>query len=166
MTNPHLGSYPRCPPRRLLASFTILAPPSSEFGRAILPMHPTQKLIGRRKNSIVSWAVGSSCTINISSKSDGRADGLMAASFHHLLVLMLPFQRPKEEGHWIVPNTAILMPCTWISRSATVSLLADFVMPSSLLTKPHVTIGHLVSRLSLLLTSSLLFATSGLRLVR
>jgi hypothetical protein len=140
ITNPHLNSYPRCPPRRSLASLTILAPPSLQFSRAILPMHLTQKLIGRRKNSIISWAVGSSETINISSKSVGMANGSMAASFHHLLALMLLFQRPKEEGHWILLNTAILMPCTWISHLATVSPLADFVMPSSLSTKPHDTI--------------------------
>jgi hypothetical protein len=143
-----LAFSPLCPPRILPAFFTILAHPSPQFDRVIPPMPPTQRPIGPWRSSIKPWAVRSSEIINIYFKSVVMANGLTVTSFPSHSVLMPKFQKPNKVVFSIVPNTITWMLSTWTLRLATVSLLADIAMLSSLLTAPHDTIGLLASRLS------------------
>jgi hypothetical protein len=161
----HLGFSPLCPPRRLPAFFTILAHPFPPFNSMILPMPPTQKPIGPRRSSIKSWAVGSSGIINIYFKSVVMANKLTVASFPPPLVLMPQFQKPNVAVYSITPSTITWKLSTWTSRLATVSLLADIAILSSLSTVPCNTIRLLFSRLSPQRTLYLHSVSSVLQLV-
>jgi hypothetical protein len=135
------------------------------YARATLPIHPNPKLLTHQKNYITLPVVVDFGIISTSSLLPMEAPSSTLGSFHYCLVPMHQYPKQPVVNQLTCSHPNISTSSTWTLLSVTASRSGATNLLSSLLIRPHATIGCLASNHSNTMTFKRPSSHSATRLV-